>query len=217
MRRLTAVVLSVASVSVIAVCAYRIGRGRNGPAAGEARSASDVDSPASADDNARVNDAVGRIDRRLAALEFKQNFAKPAEVQAAIPVSSAAGALVDIAAEKEKAAQRAVAIDAALKAEQRDGAWASATEHQLQGAVDTALKEGAEFSVKSVKCLTTICEMVLSASSPDRLQHTGLQLMRYIQGMGSFDFGLPVTAPDGSATVTYRLFRAGYPRPDEGT
>ena len=35
--------------------------------------------------------------------------------------------------------------------------------------------------------------------------------------MGSFDIALPETAADGSATLTYRLFRNGYPRPDEGT
>jgi len=217
MIRVVVVAMSVATVSVIAVCAYRVGRGNNGRAAVERRSGSNVDPPPSADDTARLNEAVSRVDRRLAALEYKQNFAKPAEAQVAIPTSPAAGPQVDIASEKEKAAQRAAAVEAALKAEQRDSAWASATEHQLHGAVDTAIKDGAEFSARSVKCLTTICEMVLTASSPDRLQHTGLQLMRYIQGMGSFDFGLPATAPDGTATVTYRLFRAGYPRPDEGT
>jgi len=217
MRRVVVVAMSVVTVSVIAVCAYRVGRGGDGHLAGDARSTSDVDPAPSAGDTAHLNEAVSRVDRRLAALEYKQNFAKPAETQVAVPVPTAAGAPVDIAAEKEKAAQRAAAVEAALKAEQRDSAWASATEHQLQSAVDTAIKDGAQFSATSVKCLTTICEMVLTASSPDRLQHTELQLVRNIQGMGSFDFGVPVTTPDGTATITYRLFRAGYPRPDEGT
>jgi hypothetical protein len=58
--------------------------------------------------------------------------------------------------------------------------------------------------------------MVLSASSTEQLSGTALHLMHRITEMGSVDIAPPVTAADGSATVTYRLFRKGYPRPDDG-
>jgi hypothetical protein len=114
--------------------------------------------------------------------------------------------------------ERIAVIDAAFKTQARDNVWSSATESQLQTAVDSAVKEaGAKFSIKNMRCLTSICEMVLSASSPDQLQNTDLALGPRITGMGSLDIAPAETAADGTATVTYRLFREGYPRPDEGT
>jgi hypothetical protein len=119
---------------------------------------------------------------------------------------------------RQRELERAAAVDAALKTQQRDQVWAPATEGQLQTAVDAALKEsGAQYTIKTLRCLTSICEMVLSASSPDQLQDTDLSLGSHIVGMNSVDISPPETAADGSATVSYRLFRQGYPRPDEGT
>jgi hypothetical protein len=56
--------------------------------------------------------------------------------------------------------------------------------------------------------------MVLWASSADKLNASTYQLAQGIGGMASFDIGPAEVAADGSATVTYRLFRQGYPRPD---
>lgn len=112
--------------------------------------------------------------------------------------------------------RKAAAIDRTLKTEPRDRVWASAAESQLQATVEAAVKEGVQFSVKAMKCLTSICEMVLSASSPDQLHGTDLSLIHRISGMGSFDIAPTETEADGSGTITYRLFREGYPRPDEG-
>jgi hypothetical protein len=83
--------------------------------------------------------------------------------------------------------------------------------------VDAAGQEGAQFTLKSVRCLTSLCEMVLSASDAEQFSHASLQLDPRITGMSRLVMALPETAADGSATVTYRMFREGYPRPDEGT
>ena len=118
---------------------------------------------------------------------------------------------------KEKQLAKAAAIEAALKRNRKDGTWASATESQLLTAIDAAVKEGATFSVKTLRCLTSVCEVVLSASNPDQLRHAELRLAPRITDMSSFEIAAPEIAADGNATVTYRMFRKGYPRPDEGT
>lgn len=103
----------------------------------------------------------------------------------------------------------------ALKTEPKDRVWASSTENQVRLAVDTAVKEGAKFSVKTLNCMTSLCEMVLSAASAEDLQYISHQLPSHVTGMGSLDLAPPEIGVDGTATVTCRLFRQGYSRPDE--
>jgi hypothetical protein len=215
-RVLIAALLVAASVALFG--AYQWGR------AGGQRMVIQPDPAASSaqavDPNPQLAEAIAKIDRRLAMLEFRQLSAKPPEP----PPAALAGAPAvasstpfDPAALRENELARASAIEATLKTEARDGAWAAATESQIRTGADAAVKEGAQFSIKTVRCFTTVCEMVLAATSADQLRHTTFQLIPRISGMGSFDIALPETAADGSATLTYRLFRNGYPRPDEGT
>jgi len=152
------------------------------------------------------------------ALQLAQANAKSAEPRApdSPPNAAAARLRPDFTTMKEVQLERAAAIEATLKTEPRDRAWASTTESQLRTAVDTAIKEGAQYSVRTLRCLTSVCEMVLSASSPEELRYTSFQLGPRIAGMSSYDVAQPETAADGTATVTYRLFRMGYQRPDEG-
>ena len=70
------------------------------------------------------------------------------------------------------------------------------------------------------------CSPTISKAKPRRLRgcskrltpgSRNFQLAQRISGMSSYDISQPETTADGSATVTYRLFRQDYPRPDEGT
>jgi len=169
------------------------------------------------DGNAELNEAIRRLDRRIGALELRQLDPKPAEARAQDVPPAASAVALDPATLREKELEKAAAIEATLRTEPRDNTWASATESQLQSAVSAAVQEGAQYSIKTVNCLTSMCQIVLSASSPDKLSGTALQLSRRISGMSSFDIAAPETAADGSATLTYRLFRQAYPRPDDGT
>ena len=83
--------------------------------------------------------------------------------------------------------------------------------------VPSLVQGGAERQVlELISRLPDQFEMVLSASSPDELRHTTNNLSHRITGMSSFDFAPTETAADGTATVTCRLFRKGYPRPESG-
>ena len=218
MRRPIAIVASLVGVSAVAVVAYWLGQARGSRAVepGATASASRVDP---IDDNAKLAVAIERLDRRIAAQELRQAFAKQPEPQAtgvSAPPAEAPSdpAAMDPASAKQRESARVAAIEAALKKQPRDAAWASATETGLHATVDAAVKEGAQFSIKAVRCLTSVCEMVLSASSADHLRDTALRLGHRIGDMGSIDIAQPDTAADGTASVTYRLFRKGYPRPD---
>ncbi len=215
MRKSIPVVVSVVGVVLVGVAAYRLGRGR-APRAVDATSATAERAPAGAptgDD--RLVQSMDRMERRLSVLELRQLAANAAGSQAA---PKAPDGPPDFEALKEKEQDRAEAIAAALKSQVRDGAWASAMESELQGAADAAAKDGAQFKVQSVRCLTSLCEIVLSASKPDELSRgTAMSLARGLPDMGSLDIAPTQTEVDGTATATLRLFRKGYPRPDQGT
>lgn len=213
-RQFTVIVTSIAVTSAIAYGGYYLGQGHASRAGHEPNSTVSPSASQPFDDNERLVQAIERLDRRLAAVEIRQAYTKSTESQS--PASSPGGSPppLDLAAAKERELKNAAAIEAALRTQPRDMGWASTTEGQLQTAVNAAVnEEGAKFSVKSLKCLTSICEMVLSASSPDQLRHVNFQLVPRISGMGSIDLAQPETAADGSATVTCRMFREGYPRP----
>jgi hypothetical protein len=217
MRPLTVIVSLLTGASAAAFGAYCFGKAQHPPALAQPVFAGvgSVESP-EADPN--VAEDIGLLNRRLAALELKQAQQKPSE--ATVPnaqPTAGPGERLDPAALKRVESERAAMIDSTLRTEPRDVAWAPTTEGELRTAVDGAVKEGgAHFAVKSMRCLTSICEMVLSAASPDQLQGTEFSLGQRITGMGSVDIGPPETAADGTATVTYRLYRQGRPRPDEG-
>ena len=217
MRPLTVFVTFLGSASAIGLCGYWLGQTGASRALDQSRSAASANISESLDGNAELAEAIRQLDRRLAALELRQLSAKPAEEKALDVPPCASVVPLDPAAMLEKELDKATAIEATLRKEPRDSAWASATESQLQSVVSVAVQEGAQYSVKTVRCLRRVCEMVLSASSPDKLSSTALQLAQRIGGMSSFDIAPPETAADGSATLTYRLFRQAYPRPDEGT
>lgn len=111
------------------------------------------DHPSNGD--AKLADSLRQIDRRFAALEIKQTMAtlgKGAEAQAAgegavLPAGSKGGPVVE--ALKEKASRGAAAIDAVLRTEARDGAWATTTEKQVQSAVAAVAKDGTQISIKA--------------------------------------------------------------------
>jgi hypothetical protein len=220
MKKPTVIVTSLAAASAVALGGYWRGRASTSRALVQpgftAPNTSAAAGPAEGDE--RLVEAIRQLDRRVAALELKQLLAKEPEPRAP------AGALgenepksLDTAAVMERQLARAAAVEEALRTEPRDGAWAPATEAQLRTAVDAAGQEGAQFTLKSVRCLTSLCEMVLSASDAEQFSHASLQLDPRITGMSRLVMALPETAADGSATVTYRMFREGYPRPDEGT
>jgi len=169
------------------------------------------------DGNAELAVAIRQLDRRLAALEVGQLRAKQAETKPDDAPPSASAVPLGLAAIKEKELEKAAAIEASLRTEPRDSAWAPAAESQLQAAADAAVQQGAQYSVETLRCLTSICELVLSASSADKLGNTSLLLMQGMSGMSSIDIAPPESTADGTATSTYRLFRQGYPRSDEGT
>jgi len=218
MRPLTVIATSVAVASAAAMGGYWLGHALPSHPLGQRSSTAILEEVESPEDNTKLAEAIKQLDRRVAALELRQLYAMPGERQAPDKAPHAGQAEhLDLAAMREQQLERAAALEATLHKQQRDSAWAPVTETQLRTAVDGAGKEGAEFSVKTLKCLTSICEMVLSAPSPDQLRHTSFQLDPRIIGMSGFAVSPPEIAADGSATVTYHLFREGYPRPDEGT
>lgn len=226
MRRLTVAATALVLGSGIAVGAYRLGRGAS-PRANASTSPPSAETESDSSANAQLADSLLQVNRRLAALEMRQVVAmagKPAEsgdtrddARKSAPVSGEKPEPMDVEAMKADVVQRAAAVETALKTQARDATWAPTTESQVQAAVAAAVKDGAKFSIRGVKCFTTVCEMVLSAASSDLLSGSPHLLLPRIENMGSFDIPPPQIAADGSATVTYRLFRSGYPRPDQGT
>lgn len=169
------------------------------------------------DTNSDLWAAMARIERRLAALELGQMRQKVTVVGVEPDKPSAPADRPDPVALEEKRLERDSAIEARLKTESRDGTWASAIEKQLETAVSAASQQGAQYSIKALNCLTSLCEMVLSTKRGDNSNPTGFLLSQGLAGIDSLDVLAPVSSADGSSTVTYRLFRQGYPRPDEGT
>lgn len=212
------VVLFLGASSAVVFSAYRLGMAR------AARVTNAVSAPLATgavdtgEDYTRLAQTIGRLDKRLGALELRQMYAQSAGTPPPAAAAPGTGAIAGDPAEmREREALRVAAIEARLKSEPRDRAWASSKETQLQTAVAAATKRGAQFSVKTVKCLTSICELVLSAPSAEQFRQTAMLLAPGIDGMSSFDLSAPETAPDGTATVTCRMYRKGYARPDEGT
>lgn len=217
MTKMTMIVASMAGATAIALGGYWLGQARGSGAAAASRSHQAADNVEQVDRDAKLAATIGMLERRIATMEMRPAVTTPAEV-AAPPAQPAPSEpeRFDPAKEEEKRLKGVAAIEAALRTEARDRAWASPTEGTLRAAVDTVVNEGAKFSVKDLKCLTSICEMVLSAPSADDLKYLSDQLAPRITGMSSLDLSPPTTAADGTATVTCRLFRLGYPRPDQG-
>jgi len=207
----------VATVTVAAAGAFWLGKGQSSALPQPPGSAEHHRAPSAPQSDTKRDEALVKLERRLAAMEARQVLTgaaaptSPVEAQQATPSGPA-----DPAEVEQRRAERMTAIEAALETEQRDAAWAVATERQVHTAIDAATKEGARFSIRALKCLTSLCEMVLSASSSDDFAHVTQELGNRIVGMGSVDLEPPQTGPDGSTTITCRLFREGYPRPDEG-
>jgi hypothetical protein len=213
------IVSSVLAASALAIGGYWLGHARGTRGGGERAAAeSPVPEPQIRADEGNANAAgtVDRLERRLAALEAREVLAKAAQSQAASPAASAQPERYDPAKEEERRLERAAAIEAVVKTEPRDKDWASPTESQLQAAVSAAVAAGAKFSIRTLRCATTVCDMVLTASSAEDLGHIAEDLGNRITGMNSMDMSPPSSGPDGRTTVTCRLFRQGYPRPDEG-
>lgn len=213
------IVASLATATAAALGGYWRGQARSPRALVQPDpTAPSTNEAARSGEDEEVVEALQRLDRRVAALELRQLLVNQPEARApaGAPGENEPKPL-DSAAVAARQRAGAAAIEEALRTEARDAAWASAAEGQLRSAVDAASKEGAPFSLKSLRCLTSVCEMVLSASDPEQFNLASLQLDPRISGMSSFAVAPPETAADGSATLTYRLFREGYPRPDEGT
>jgi len=216
-KQATVIVSSVVAASALAIGGYWLGHARGTRGGERAAAASPAPEPQTRADEGNANAAgtVDRLERRLAALETREVLAKAAQA-AASPPAPAQPERFDPAKEEERRLERAAAIEAAVKTEPRDKDWASPTETQLQAAVSAAIAGGAKFSIRTLRCATTVCDMVLTASSAEDLGHIAEELGNRITGMNSMDMSPPSSGPDGRTTVTCRLFRQGYPRPDEG-
>ncbi len=201
--------------SAVAIGAHRLGQRRTASGADALPAAASPDNAAPADETAQLAETVRKLERRIAALEFAQLSAKSAAPAATAAADHATGP-IDPAEAKQRIADKAAAVEAALKTEPRDRNWASLTEGQVQAAVDAAVKDGAKLSVQTLRCMTNVCELVLSAPSADLLAGIDVQLASQLTELGSMDIQPPVTAANGAATVAYRMFRKGRPRPDEG-
>jgi len=207
-------------VSAVAVGGYWLGRARTLQPTERGRSEEPAAGLDETEHDSRLAGALGRLEGRMAALEIKQATATAptaaAPEPAAAPPAPAKNEAPDPAAEEARHLEGEARIQAVLRAEPRDRAWASPTEGNLRATIDTVVSEGGKFAVKDVKCLTSLCEMVLSANAPDDLKYLTDQLSPKITGMGSMELLPPTVGTDGRATVTCRFFRQGYPRPDEG-
>lgn len=176
-------------------------------------------SPSHSENDDKLATVIAGLDRRLAMLELRERIA----VAAAPSADAIVGRQNDheeppdiqaiMEAQHEIESDAEATISARLTTESRDRTWASAAEEQLQSGVKAAAREGAEFSISTTKCLTSICEMVLSAARPDQLQDSVFQLGNRFSGMAGFTVGRPEQAADGSSRVTYRFFREGHPPP----
>lgn len=213
---------SVSAGVALALGAYWVGRTSGGRTTAEDRSNPGEEHLGDGEDErgARLERAVARLERRLAALEARVVLAPPAPTRESSPNPAPEGPAVekglDAQKEDERRQERATAIELALRTERRDATWSSATEGHVRATVDAAVSEGGKFAVKELSCVTSLCELVLSAATADDLKYLPDQLAPRFTGMSSIELSAPVTGADGRATVTLRLFRQGYPRPDEG-
>ncbi|HEY5960683.1 MAG TPA: hypothetical protein VIV60_29215 [Polyangiaceae bacterium] len=167
----------------------------------------------------RAEAAIARLEQRLQSIELRLNSTNADErrLTDVQPSARATQADFETSLENERAKETEVnaAIAETLRTEARDRNWASATENQLRDAVKAAADEGAQFSIKTVKCLTSICELVLLAAAPEQLRNSVLQVGHRFIGMSGFNVQQPETAADGTSAVTFRLFREGYAPPLE--
>jgi hypothetical protein len=183
----------------------------------EARAADDPVS--SRVDQASLIASIARLEKRLAMLELAQATTAAArgsgraDPEGKPTTQPDPAALMGLAWDNET--ETAAEIDHRLRTEPRDRAWAPTAEGELKDAVRAAVDQGAQFSIRTLGCLTSLCELVLSAATSDHLHNAALQLGHRINGMSSFRVGRPESDADGSAVVTYRLFRQGYPAPGE--
>lgn len=210
--------ISVAlGVSSVALGGYWFGQFRGSKAIERHRSSELVVSAAKVEPDAKLQGTVASLQRRLATLEMRQAFSQAPESAVAAPQPGAAEPEpFDPAKEEEKRLGRAAAVEAAVTLEPRDNAWAPATEGNLRAVVDSAVPESRKFSVKDLKCLTSVCEMVVSVAAPGDVETLTQHLAANVTGMSSLELAPAITTPDGRLSIKCHLFRAGYPRPDEG-
>jgi hypothetical protein len=209
------IVGSITTAAAVALGGYWVGRSREPHSVERSQSPVVTHEVEKVIQDPKLAGSIASMQRRLAELEAKQAANNAA--QRAAPPSEAAIAAepFDPAMEEQRRLDREAAIAAALESEPRDKSWASPTESSLRAAVESAVHDGAKFSVEALNCQTTVCEMVLTASDSEELKYVARQLAPKVVGMHSLDVLPPTPTPDGRATVTCRFFRQGYPRPDE--
>ncbi len=215
MKQPTIVIAVAVAGSAIAIGAYRLGHRLAPGSVDRSAVAPTADRIEPSDETAQLAETVHKLERRIAALEFAQLSAKVAAPAATAPASHSTPP-VDPEEMKQRMLDKTAAVEAALKGEARDDNWAPVAEGQIESAVAAAVKDGAKFSLQTVRCMTSLCEVVLAAASPELLGGAELQLAPQLGELGSMDVQQPVTTPNGGATVAYRMFRKGRPRPDEG-
>lgn len=215
MKQITVVVVSLATVAV-AFASYWIGQDQ-----GSLRPKLRAEASEQSNSGSHEGASLGRLEMRLAALERSRSSSNAHEDEEAPIYEDVQNRKGEQPFDPELMMQRDMrrdqAIAEALQRETVDRAWASTAESEIKSAVDSVIKDDSvQYSVETLSCLTSICEMVLSASTADHLANSGLHLMRRITGMGSIDIKPAVVAPDGTATATLRFYREGYERPDAG-
>lgn len=215
MKTLLVVLTSLATASAAALSGYWCGQADVQRASPLASSNDHNHTVVSPDGNSRVADAIVNLDRRLATLELKQAIDSTSATAPEAPPSEPTApqdlqALSEL--EQDREAKMASVIETKLKTESRDRNWASAVEDQLNDAVKALADEGAHLSISTLKCFTSICELVLSATTSDDAQRSTYGLGRPISGTSGFNLRPPVKTADGSSKMIYTFFREGYPR-----
>lgn len=201
---------------------FEVGRKRTPQKSDAERSSNFASQASAADVNARLIETIAGLEQRLAMIEVKQSIAATTGQAAAladgadVPRKEGAGqqdaqVVMQIQEEQEQAVEST--IEEKLNTEVRDRDWAFATEQEMRKAVQSAADEGSRFSIGALKCLTSICELVLTAKTAEDLQGSMHELAHRISGMAGFKLGVPESGSDGSSTVTYRFFREGFPMP----
>ena len=187
--------------------AYYVGR-QNVARNAQSHSQSDEYHSESHFDDSRIEQSLLKIEQRLSALELHQVEAiekatAPAESNSTKPMPAA----TELTQVDDPSAEERSEIERRLATEKRDRSWSTSAEDQIR-VVAASVAANVQYSITSMQCLTSICNVKMSVSG--NAQHQFYSFPFSVKGMGGFHTSTPKQLPDGSYSLEYVFFRAGY-------
>lgn len=171
----------------------------------------------------RLGAALAGIERRLELLELKQGVsaassaAKSPEPENELAREEHLQTIQD--REQALHAQQAAQVadfENRLITETRDRSWAMGAESNLRHAAESASSKDMQLEVDSADCRTTVCRVVVSATSRSDGVPLQTALPFFAEGMSSYTVTLPTKTADGAYKFQYDFVRESSPEPVAG-